>query len=74
MIQGLIGSGVAYAIAWLFRSQWFGSFTGKTTATLFDTIRWTNGEFNTVTLAMVGIGALVGSLGAFISTTWYLRI
>ncbi len=74
LLQGLIGSGVAYGIAWIFRKVWFDSFSGKATATLFDTIRWTNGQFNTVTLIMVGIGALVGSVGAFISTTWYLRI
>jgi cell division transport system permease protein len=74
LLQGLIGSGIAYSIAWLFRKVWFDSFSGQTTATLFDTIRWTNGQFNTTTLIMVGIGALVGSLGAFISTTWYLRV
>jgi cell division transport system permease protein len=74
LLQGLIGSGIAYCIAWLFRKVWFDSFSGQTTATLFDTIRWTNGQFNATTLIMVGIGALVGSLGAFISTTWYLRV
>jgi hypothetical protein len=74
LLQGLIGSAVAYGIAWVFRGQWLGSFTGKTTATLFDTIRWTDGQFTAVTLLMVGIGALVGSIGAFVSTTWYLRV
>ena len=74
LLQGLIGSAVAYGIAVFFRKVWFDSFSGQSTATLFDTIRWTNGQFTTVTLIVVAIGALVGSLGAFISTTWYLRV
>jgi cell division transport system permease protein len=73
-IQGLLGAIIAWGAVLVFQSVWRGSFTGKTSATLFDTIQWTSGEFHWAVILMLIVGAAVGSIGAFISTTWYLRV
>jgi cell division transport system permease protein len=74
LLQGLVGSVLAAAFAFAFQKVWLGSFTGQTTTTLFDSIRWTNGEFRVTMIMVFVIGSLVGSVGALISTTWYLRV
>jgi cell division transport system permease protein len=73
-IQGILGAIIAWGAVLVFQSVWRGSFTGKTSATLFDTIQWTSGEFKLSVILMLVVGAAVGSIGAFISTTWYLRV
>jgi cell division transport system permease protein len=73
-IQGVLGAVIAWGAVTVFQSVWRGSFTGKTSATLFDTIQWTSGEFKWSVVLMLLVGAAVGSIGAFISTTWYLRV
>jgi cell division transport system permease protein len=74
LIQGILGALIGLGAVFVFQSVWRGSFTGKTSATLFDTIQWTSGEFHWAVALMLIVGAAVGSIGAFISTTWYLRV
>jgi cell division transport system permease protein len=73
LIQGLAGAAIAAGIAKVFEWAWFDSFTGRTTETLFDSIRWTGGEFRLTVLLLFAIGALVGGVGSAASVTWYLR-
>jgi cell division transport system permease protein len=73
-IQGVVGSAIACGAVYFFQHVWRGSFTGKTSATLFDTIQWSSSQFGWAVALMFLVGALVGSIGAFVSTTWYLRV
>jgi cell division transport system permease protein len=73
-IQGVLGSAIACGAVYIFQSVWRGSFTGKSSATLFDTIQWSGSQFHWAVFIMFVVGAAVGSIGAFISTTWYLRV
>jgi cell division transport system permease protein len=73
-IQGVVGSAIACGAVYFFQHVWRGSFTGKTSATLFDTIQWSSSQFGWAVALMFLVGALVGSVGAFVSTTWYLRV
>ncbi|MCC6226650.1 MAG: ABC transporter permease [Microthrixaceae bacterium] len=73
LVQGFAGALFATGSAWIFSSVWRNSFTGKTTATLFDSIKWSNGQFVTIIALVGGLGTLVSGIVAMISTTWYLR-
>ncbi len=73
LIQGLTGAAIASIIAKVFEWAWFDSFTGRTTETLFDSIRWSGGEFRLTVFLIFAIGALVGGVGSAASVTWYLR-
>jgi len=73
LVQGLIGSLFAAGSAWLFSTVWQSSFGSKKTPTLFDSIRWSNGQFLTIILIVGGLGTLVSGIVALVSTTWYLR-
>jgi cell division transport system permease protein len=73
LIQGLAGSALASLLAWFFEARWFASFTGLTVQTVFDTMRWTGGQFSFTVLLVFIIGALVGAVGSAASVTWYLR-
>jgi cell division transport system permease protein len=73
-IQGVVGSAIACGAVYFFQHVWRGSFSGKTSATLFDTIQWSGNQFGWAVALMFLVGALVGSVGAFVSTTWYLRV
>lgn len=73
LLQGLAGALFATGSAWIFSSVWRSSFSGKTTATLFDSIKWTNFQFMIIIAVVGGLGTLVSGIVALISTTWYLR-
>ncbi len=73
LIQGIAGASVAAVIAKVFEWAWFDSFKGRTNQTLFDSIRWTGGEFRFTVFLLFAIGALVGGIGSAASVTWYLR-
>ena len=73
LVQGFIGALFAVASARFFSSVWQGSFKGKKVATLFDNIKWTNGEFWTTVLVVGGVGTIISAVVALLSTTWYLR-
>jgi len=74
LAQGLAGSLFACGSAWLFTHVWRASFTGRSVATLFDQITWTDGKlWGTVAVVSI-VGSAVSAIVALISTTWYLRV
>jgi len=73
LITGLVGASVAALGAWVLQFGWQGSFDNRLTPTLFDSIRWTNGQFNWTVLWLFVIGSVVGAVGSATSVSWYLR-
>ncbi len=73
LVQGLAGSAFACFSAWLFTHVWRSSFTGRSVATLFNEISWTNGKLWWTALSVSLIGSAISAVVAFVSTTWYLR-
>ena len=74
LIQGLAGSLVALGFGFVFQKVWKESVSGETSVTLFENITWEPSEFNLTMILIFIIGSLVGSVGALISTTWYLKV
>jgi len=73
LITGVVGAAIASLGAWILQIGWQGSFQQRLTPTLFDSIRWTNGQFNWTILWLFVIGSVVGAVGSAASVSWYLR-
>jgi cell division transport system permease protein len=75
LIQGVLGAFLSWGALIAFQAAWHSQFNrSNTTPTFFDTIQWTSGDFRLYVILTIVVGALVGSIASFISTTWYLRV
>ncbi len=73
LIQGILGAVIAADSS----RRWMSCGTTRPqefAGSLFGRLTWTSAEFGWVVLVVLGIGAVVGAIGSFLSVTWYLRV
>ncbi|MEZ5320781.1 MAG: permease-like cell division protein FtsX [Microthrixaceae bacterium] len=72
VIEGLVGGLLATGFAALLGVGWKGS-KGTLDNTLLTKFTWTAGQQTSTSLLLIGLGVVVGALGSFVATLWYLR-
>ncbi|MFN8050801.1 MAG: permease-like cell division protein FtsX [Acidimicrobiales bacterium] len=72
LIQGLIGGVLAVLSTWVIGLAWK-SAGSSMKQSLLSKFVWTDSQQTGTFLFLLGVGAVVGALGAFVSTLWYLR-
>lgn len=73
LFTGIVGAALASIGAWILQIGWAGSVNNRLTPTLFDSIRWTAGEFRWTVIGLFVLGSVVGAIGSATSVSWYLR-
>lgn len=73
LIQGLLGGLAAVAATWLMGLTWTSAGDSMGSESILSKFVWTSGQQSGTFAFIIGVGAVVGVVGAFISTMWYLR-
>lgn len=73
LIQGLVGGIVAVTATWIIGLAWKSTGAEMNQDSLLSKFVWTDGQQTGTFLFLLGVGAVVGAVGAFVSTLWYLR-
>ncbi|NLA34996.1 MAG: ABC transporter permease [Actinobacteria bacterium] len=73
LIQGLLGGLVAVAATWLMGLTWTSAGDSMGSESILSKFVWTSGQQSGTFAFIIAVGAIVGVVGAFISTMWYLR-
>ena len=72
LIQGLVGAILAVGSLWLIGIAWTNAGSSMQ-GSLLSRFVWTGSQQTTTFIVLLGVGALAGAVGAFVSTLWYLR-
>jgi cell division protein FtsX len=74
-VQGLLGAAIACGLVWtgknLWRSKVIGSFGSQLN---FDTLQATAGQFRSVIILLLVIGAVAGSVASAIASSRFLDV
>jgi len=73
VIQGIVGAGIAITFTGLLGLGWKSAGSGSFKDSLLSRFVWTGSQQTTAFIVMLAIGVIVGAVGSFISTLWYLR-
>ncbi|MCB1284324.1 MAG: ABC transporter permease [Microthrixaceae bacterium] len=73
LIQGLVGALIAVAAAWLMGLGWRGTGDSMESDSILSKFVWTSSQQTGTFLFILVVGVVVGVVGAFVSTMWYLR-
>lgn len=73
LIQGLVGGIIAVGATWLMGLTWKSAGESMGGESILSRFVWNSGQQSWTFLGIIGVGAVVGVIGAFISTMWYLR-
>lgn len=72
LIQGLVGAILAVTSLWAIGTAWK-SAGSSMQGSLLSRFVWTDSQQTSTFLILLGVGAIAGAIGAFISTVWYLK-
>ena len=72
IIQGLIGGALATSFTWALGVAWKSAGSSLEDSLLSKFI-WTGDQQRMTFILLLGLGSVVGAVGSFVSTLWYLR-
>lgn len=72
LIQGLVGGILAVSATWAIGAAWKSAGSSMSSSLLAKFV-WTGDQQFGTFVFMLAVGSVVGALGAFVSTLWYLR-